>query len=118
MLPKSEQKSYKNFLVSLTQLRDQVTVSDTNITKIAENFQAVQEIFQNQLLGLTTEELETSIIPSWQSIQTEIHRMLRLLGTDILFLQSSKRQETIQQRLDTIRDRTEQLIGYCQAIMR
>jgi hypothetical protein len=42
---------------------------------------------------------------------------LRLLATDILFLSSSKQATTTEQRLMTVRDCTEKIIGYCQVIL-
>lgn len=117
MLPKSHQKFYQKFLGSLTTLRDQVIVEDINPAKLYQNFQVVQEIFQDQILELTTEGLENAVVSSLQSIQTEIHRTLRLLGIDFLFLQSSCKQKTEEQRLETVLGRIEKLIGYCQIII-
>ncbi len=117
MIPKSYQKSYQNFHDSLTNLGDQVTVRNIDIGKISQNFQAVQGIFQEQILTLTTDELAPSIASRYQSIQTEIYRTLRLLGTDLLFLRSSRKQGTTEQRLQIVRDHLEQLMGYCQVII-
>ena len=117
MLPKSHRKFYQKFLGSLNTLRDQAIVKDIDQGQLSQNFQVVQEIFQDQILELTAEGLEYSVVSSWQSIQTEIHRTLRLLGTDFLFLQSSRKRKTEEQRLEAVLDRIEKLIGYCKVII-
>ncbi|BBA78819.1 hypothetical protein RGRSB_0202 [cyanobacterium endosymbiont of Rhopalodia gibberula] len=117
MLPKPHQKFYQEFLDSLIVLRDQVMMKDIDSGRLSQNFQVAQEIFQNKILELTTENLENSAVSSRQSIQTEIHRMLRLLRTDFLFLQSSHKRRTTEQRLEIVLNHIEKLIGYCQVIL-
>lgn len=117
MLSKSHQKLYQQLLASLITLRDQVMIKDIDSKRVSKNFRMVQEIFQNIILVSTTENLENSVVSSWQSIQTEIHRTLRLLITDFLFLQSSHKRSTEEQRLESVLDYIEKLIGYCQVIL-
>ncbi|XTZ20880.1 MAG: heterocyst frequency control protein PatD [cyanobacterium endosymbiont of Rhopalodia fuxianensis] len=117
MLPKPHQKLYQKFLTSLITLRDQIMMKDINSGRLSQNFYMAQEIFQNHILGLTTENLDNYAVSSWQSIQTEIHRTLRLLITDFLFLQSSHKRSTEEQRLERVLDHIEKLIGYCQLIL-
>ncbi|YAI81354.1 MAG: heterocyst frequency control protein PatD [cyanobacterium endosymbiont of Rhopalodia sterrenbergii] len=117
MLPKPHQKFYQKFLASLITLRAQVMIKDIDSGRLSQNFRVAQEIFQNQILELTTENLEASVVSSWQSIQTEVHRTLRLLKTNFLFLQSSHKRGTEEQRLEIVLDHIEKLIGYCQVIL-
>ena len=117
MLPKSHQKLYQKFFTSLTKLRAQVMMKDVDLKRLSNNFQIVQGTFQDQILESMTGNLENSATYSLQSIQTEIHRTLRLLRTDLLFLQSSYRQRTEEQRLKIVLDHIEKLIGYCQIIL-
>ncbi|XHU95273.1 MAG: heterocyst frequency control protein PatD [cyanobacterium endosymbiont of Rhopalodia gibba] len=124
MLPKPHQKFYQKFLASLITLRAQIMMKDINSGRLSqnfhmaqENFHMAQEIFQNHILGLTTENLENYAVSSRPSIQTEIHRTLRLLITDFLFLQSSQKRSTEEQRLKRVLDHIEKLIGYCQLIL-
>ena len=108
---------YQNFIIVLTRLREQATAREVNIGELSKIFQELTVIFQDQILGLTVEGLEPSVSSVFQSTQTEIHRTLRLLGTDLLFLQSSRKQGTTEQRLGIVRDRIDQLMGYCQVII-
>lgn len=117
MLPKYHRKFYQKFLASLTTLKDQIMVEEIDLSRLSQDFQVVQEIFQNQILELTTGGLENSVVSSWQLIQTEIHRTLRLLGTDFLFLQSSRERKTEEQRLEAMLNRIEKLIAYCQVLI-
>ncbi len=117
MLPKFSQQSYLNFQVVLTKLQEEIIDNDFNLAKIREIFQELEAIFQKEILGASVEGLDPSLASVWQSTQTEIHRTLRLLGTDLLFLQSSRQQRTTEQRLKIIRHRLDQLIGYCQVIL-
>ncbi|ACK65489.1 conserved hypothetical protein [Rippkaea orientalis PCC 8801] len=117
MLPKFSQESYLNFLVVLTKLQGQVGANDVNLAKLSENLQELQGIFQEQILGSTLEGLDSSLTSVFQSTQTEIQRNLRLLATDLLFLQSARQQKTKEQRLGVMCDRIEQLISYSQIIL-
>ncbi|XLQ10998.1 MAG: heterocyst frequency control protein PatD [cyanobacterium endosymbiont of Epithemia adnata isolate EadnSB Bon19] len=110
-------KPHQKLLASLITLKDQVMMKDIDSKRLSQNFRMLQEIFQNYILGSTTENLENSVVSSWQSIQTEIHRTLRLLITDFLFLQSSHKRSTEKQRLEIVLDHIEKLIGYCQVIL-
>ncbi|MGP0128862.1 MAG: heterocyst frequency control protein PatD [cyanobacterium endosymbiont of Rhopalodia musculus] len=117
MLPKSHQKFYQQFFASLITLRDQVMMKNIDSRLLSQYFQVAQEIFQDKILELTTESLENSVVSSWQSTQTEIYRTLRLLRTDLLFLHSSYKQKTEEQRLESVLNHIEKLIGYCQVVL-
>lgn len=52
-----------------------------------------------------------------QSYQTEISKQIRLLEVDMMFLQSAKQTITIKSRLESIQQRTNTLIKYCQSIL-
>ena len=117
MLPKSHQKFYQQFLASLITLRDQIMMKDIDLGRLYQNFQAAQEIFQDKISGLTIESLENTVVSPWQSIQIEIHRTSRLLRIDLLFLRSSYKQKTEEQRLESVLSRIEKLINYCQVIL-
>ena len=38
-------------------------------------------------MGVSGEDLEPQALSRWQSVQTEIHREMKLLSTELLFLQ-------------------------------
>lgn len=117
MLPESHRQAYQEFLRTLLDLQNLSTASNTDAASIQQNFQNVQQIFQKQVAILTSDEVDPAIASRWQSIQTEIYRAIRLLDTDILFLRSSRQAATTEARLKTVSDRTQKLIGYCQALL-
>lgn len=117
MLPKLHLQAYQEFLTVLLTLRDRATANQLDEEELQKSFERVQQVFQEKLIGLNGEEIDPAILPRWQSVQTEIYRALRLLSTDILFLRSSRRAATSEQRLSAVRDRVEKMIGYCQAII-
>ncbi|NEO28644.1 MAG: heterocyst frequency control protein PatD, partial [Kamptonema sp. SIO4C4] len=54
---------------------------------------------------------------SWQSIQTEINRTMRLLQTDVLFLQASRQMATRQQREQGCLQKIDKLIQFCHTLL-
>lgn len=116
MLQKFDSQSYRVFVQAVSKFQDQVMDKDLDIMALQKTFAEVQKIWQEQIFGVTPEDLRSEVLSIWQSTQTEIHRTLRLLATDLLFLQSSRQRETVEQRLGIVRDRLEQLIGYSQAM--
>ncbi|OKH21221.1 hypothetical protein NIES593_16535 [Hydrococcus rivularis NIES-593] len=117
MLPTLHQNAYQKLLTLLRGLREQIDSPNSRVTVIQEKFQQIQQVFQEDVMPLESDELEGAIASRFQSVQTEMHRALRLLGTDILFLRSSKQAATSEQRLAAIRDRVDNSIGFCQAIL-
>jgi len=53
-----------------------------------------------------------------QSIQVEMHKQLRLLTTDLMFLKTAKQAEVRAKREGEIGDRLTNLQGYCDAILK
>ncbi|AFY76574.1 MAG: heterocyst frequency control protein PatD [Hydrococcus sp. C42_A2020_068] len=117
MLPTLHQNAYQKLLTLLRGLREQLDSPNSRVTVIQEKFQQIQQVFQEEVMLLESDELEGTFASHFQSMQTEMHRALRLLGTDILFLRSSKQAATSEQRLAAIRDRVDNSIGFCQAIL-
>lgn len=115
MLPTIHRNAYQHFLTVLISLRELVASSQAESDALGQGFRQVQQVFQTEILILSGEELEASIAPRFQSIQTEVYRSLRLLETDFLFWRTSRQAATSQQRLVVLENRLEALIGYCQA---
>ena len=133
MLSKPHNQAYQEFSTLLQKLQDDfVSMKETSsvqdksdfdlnnteisIVSIKEQFQRLQTFFQQQIVPLTSQELDETIAIRWQSLQTEVHREFRLLNTDMLFLASSKQAKTKSQRLQSLCDRLDKIIGYCTAI--
>ncbi|PSF38749.1 hypothetical protein C7H19_04405 [Aphanothece hegewaldii CCALA 016] len=114
MLPSSYKEVYQNFLEALKSLQEAEKLStEERITAFAR----VEHMFQNQLLTLTDEELDPNIVSRWLPIQTELHRMFKLLATDWLFLRSSRQVSTQKERLKLFCDRIEQMSKFCRILL-
>lgn len=117
MLPKFYTQACRSFLEVLLSFQKQLNAEYMNMIAIKTGYQQVKQVFQAEIMELTVDELDASAIAVWQSAQTEIHRRLRLLETEILFLRSARQVETAKQRLDKINTCLEQLIADCQKLV-
>ena len=111
MLPLSYRQRYQTFSDTLQQLQKTLD-TDADYAELKAVLSQLQQQFQQEIMALTGEELTGELFSQWQSSQTEIHRTMRLLQTDMMFLQTSRNPETSQQRLATVRDRAEKLINF------
>ena len=116
MLLKFYHQSYQELLEKLLQLQKQVREKHIDMMAINKLYEQGQEIFESKILGVKLDELDCNAIILIQSAQTEINKNLRLLGTELLFLASSRQAGTTQKRLEKVQGIIEQLIGYCQAV--
>ncbi len=116
MLLKFYHQSYQELLEKLLQLQKQVREKHIDMMAINKIYEQGQEIFESKILGVKLDELDCNAIILIQSAQTEINKNLRLLGTELLFLASSRQAGTTQKRLEKVQGIIEQLIGYCQAV--
>jgi hypothetical protein len=120
MLPAPYPQAYNAFQRSLQQLQQAAETVDRPQLQAA--FQTAQQIFQQQIIPLEAISLETeAIVPTTavriRSIQVEINKQLRLLATDLLFLQAARLSATASQRQQQICDRIELLLRYCEAVI-
>lgn len=118
MLPLQHDRVYRELLNALLELQNITTATDLEPSSLEKQYALVKEICQTRALTLTEEGLGAAIVPRWQSVQTEINRAVRLLQNDIIFFRSARQPATRQTRLKTLCDRLEQLIGYCQVLLR
>ncbi len=101
---------YAAFQEELEQLRSVLTAEELKLPELQQIWQRVQAIFQNQVMQLCGRDLEPITFSSWQSVQTEIHREMRLLSTELMFLQLHRRKQK------GVRDRLDKIIGFCQML--
>ncbi|MEQ8963534.1 MAG: heterocyst frequency control protein PatD, partial [Coleofasciculus sp. C2-GNP5-27] len=80
-------------------------------------FQAVKQLFDARIITISPDEVNQEQVSAWQSRQTEIHRHIRLLETDMLMLQAARNSATVQSRVAIICDRLNTLIQYCSAML-
>ncbi len=114
-LPISHQACYQAFRQHLEHL--QTTIASDNPATLKAEANQVQTEFQNQILSLSLEDLDPAIAHHVQSYQVEIHKQLRLLVTDLSFLQAARKPTTVEQRRQQGRDRVETLLRYCEAVV-
>jgi len=115
MLPLSYRKRYQAFLETLKQLQEHLQAENVDLVRLKLVFSRLYEQFQGEIMSLTGEPLTGETLSRWQSSQTEIHRMMRLLQNDMMFLQTSRSSHTSQHRLATVRDRVGKLIDFADA---
>lgn len=117
MLPLLHFQRYQEFQHALEQMRKIIALTDLEGAALRDSFQTVQQLFQHRIATLCVDELAPEYAPRWQSLQTEIHRTMRLLETDILLLLSARSPATSERRIVGVRDRINTLIQYCEALL-
>ena len=117
MLPLLHFQQYQAFQQALEQLLQMIPVADGQEAELREGYQNVQQLFQHQIATLSAEDFAPEHAPRWQSLQTEIYKQMRLLETDMMLLQASRRSTTSQRRVLSVRDRLNTLIQYCEALL-
>lgn len=71
------------------------------------------QFWQQELAPLQGEWLSTEVYHQWRSLHTELHRELRLLKLDLMFLGNSRSAATRSAKEKTVGDRLEKLLQYC-----
>lgn len=114
MLP-THYQYYQEMKQALAQLQINAAQSDLEGTELMANFLQVQQSFQQQVN--LSPDLLSPAVESRLRYQTEIHKQLRLLGTDLTFLRAARQANTINQRRAQVGDRLQTLINYCDALL-
>ena len=110
VLSEERRQCYQELQQALQQLQRTAAQDNLDRAALAIEYRKVQQFFGNQIMRADSGELDASETPPEQSYLTEIHKQLRILGTDITFLQASRQPATAEARLNT-------LIGYCGALL-
>ncbi|MBD2580022.1 heterocyst frequency control protein PatD [Oscillatoria sp. FACHB-1406] len=113
MLPALHCQHYEEWSNALERLKDRVERG----VNLSEEFTAVQQLYQEKIVTLSHQGIDFASAPRYQSLQTEIHRTLRLLQADLLFLKAARKSDTVLERQRTCLQHVKQLIGYCSAIL-
>ncbi|MBV5260314.1 hypothetical protein FLX56_18025 [Synechococcus moorigangaii CMS01] len=74
--------------------------------------------WQSHLGSLSGEDLPASQIGLWRSLHTELYRGIRLLNTDLMFLQGSRTPNTQAEKQRQIQRRLDQLAQYCSELIK
>ena len=107
-------KAYQEFQSLLGEFQNQVNIATKDVLK--DSWQNLQDFCQQKIFILTDNGLDESVVQQWRSLQTEIQREFRLLNTDILFLGASRKAQTKEVRLQSIRDRITRLTQFSQMV--
>ena len=117
ILSENRYQRYQELQQALEQLQKTATQDNLDQTALAAEYQKVQQFFGNQIMRTDSSELDSSETPPEQSYLTEIHKQLRMLGTDVTFLQASRQPTTATARQTAAIARLNTLIGYCVALL-
>ncbi|MCT7954737.1 heterocyst frequency control protein PatD [Laspinema sp. D3] len=102
---------------ALKQLTEMANTPNPDQATVRASTLEMQQIFQAQILSLGMEELDPGMVSLVQSFQTELHKQIRLLVNDVMFLGSARQAQTLERRWIAVRDRLKSCIGYCEAIL-
>ncbi|MBD1936697.1 heterocyst frequency control protein PatD [Microcoleus sp. FACHB-68] len=118
MLPEIHRQHYQRLYELLERLR-QIALPETipDRATLSKALPEVWQFFQEKILSLPADELDRQTASRVQSYQIEMHKQLKLLDTDVMFLQASRQPATIQQRQAQLGDRIKTLMGYCEAVL-
>ncbi len=120
MLPTTHRPYYlqlKTQLEQLSQDLEAVAHQTSESIPLSTQVQQVQQYFQQQIMTLSMEEVDAAVVSQVQSYQTELHRYLRLLGTEVQFLAVSRNPSTTNSTLANLRDRVQKLIAGCDTLL-
>lgn len=113
ILSENRYQRYQELQQALEQLQKTAARDNLDRAVLTAEYTKVQQFFANQIMKADSGELEPSETPPEQSYLTEIHKQLRLLGTDVTFLQASRQPATATARQTATIARLKTLIGYC-----
>jgi hypothetical protein len=117
VLPESNRQDYRDFQHALQQLRRLITGANPDGSSLQAAFLEVQQLFQLRIMTLEIDELDSGVVSQVQSYTTEINKQMRLLGMDVMFLQTARQSAKIQQRQAQMGDRIDTILRYCQALL-
>lgn len=105
---------YLSLKTELHHLHTRLTEGNIEMREYLMLGQNLLRLWQTRLANTTGEHLPTILENQWRSLHTEIHRELRLLNIDLMFLGRS-RQPTDKQ--NAVGDRLNRLNQYCDKIL-
>lgn len=76
----------------------------------------LMQVWHQELSGLQGEGLTPENYSQWRSLHTEVHRELRLLNVDLMFLGNSRSATTQAAKKVAVGDRLAKLQRYCERI--
>ncbi len=107
--------THKNILISWSNLlqdfQEIISKEEVNFSQVLTQWKKIQKYLQETIVPIHCEDLPNqSQQTNWQTWQTETYRYVRLLNTEISFWQSSRQQETKNDRFLAIQERLTNMI--------
>lgn len=91
--------------------------SQPDVAQVQAAFLQAQQWFQQAILDDTEAAIPEAIAGEVQAYGVELNKQMRLLGIDVMFLQSSRQAQTQMQRQAQMRDRLQLLQTYCDRVL-
>ncbi|WP_448562038.1 heterocyst frequency control protein PatD [Trichothermofontia sp.] len=113
MLPQPYSDAYVHLQQALLAVEISLRRDDPDPGALTTGIATVQSQFQAQVLSLNLDALDPAQRQQIQVINPEIHKYLRLLSNDLVFLKAARQTSTRQQRCALMRDRVQTLIRLC-----
>jgi len=117
MLPEIHRQRHQDFQRILERLHSLISQPNCDKALLKAEIALAQQFFQDQVRSLDLDGLDAMVGQRSRSFHVEINKQLRLLATDVMFLQAAKQAATSQQRLEQVSDRVNTLIRYCDALL-
>ena len=108
--------TYQSLSDQLVQIQQQVSAEPLEKKGLMTGGQKLLQLWQQQLSTTQGDEFEGAVANQWRSLHTEIHRELRLLNVDLMFLGRSNASATQAAKQKTVGDRLTKLLKYCEQI--
>ncbi len=108
---------YQEFQQRVQALQAFVLTSNPDGAMLQNQFQQIQQLFQQTIVASDWDESMPDNAANVQSFHTEINKQLRLLGMDVMFLRTARQSATYQKRQQQMSDRLGMVLTYCQALM-
>lgn len=116
-MPLQHIQHYQALKKCLVKLRDTLEQAESSFTDLKSDYRHAQQYFQQQVASLSSDPLTLELAAQVGAYQTEINKQLRLVGTDLTFLQAARQQNTFAQRQRQIAQRLEIVIDYCDTLL-
>lgn len=115
MLPKLHKSELVGWLNLLRGFQGLLGEGEVKSQRVRDAWGEIQEYLQGKIMTLTVEDVDIMEKSFFQSWQTETHRYIRLLATDLMFLYSAKESQSqklviVNQRLNAVIQLTEKMI--------
>lgn len=110
MLNNTQLELLNDWVILLSSFQKKLTEEKKINLSANQICQELESYLNTKIIHLNFDEFDSSQVSQWQTWQTETHRLIRLLKTDLLFLASAKQDSTRESRLNSIQVKLHNLI--------